>query len=105
MTILNEETRRKLRELNLSEFIEAIELQSQGVDYNILSFEDRLKVAVDYVYQKKYNSRVQSLIRLSKFRIPNAVLSDVHYVDRGLDHQTMITLSLFVNIVVAILLF
>lgn len=47
MTILNEETRRKLRELNLSEFIEAIELQSQGVDYNILSFEDRLKVAVD----------------------------------------------------------
>ena len=93
MTILNEETRRKLRELNLSEFIEAIELQSQGVDYNILSFEDRLKVAVDYVYQKKYNSRVQSLIRLSKFRIPNAVLSDVHYVDRGLDHQTMITLS------------
>lgn len=93
MTILNEETRRKLRELNLSEFIEAIELQYQGVDYNILSFEDRLKVAVDYVYQKKYNSRVQSLIRLSKFRIPNAVLSDVHYVDRGLDHQTMITLS------------
>ena len=37
MTILNEETRRKLRELYISEFIEAIELQSQGVDYKIVS--------------------------------------------------------------------
>lgn len=93
MTILNEETRRKLRELNLSEFIDAIELQSQGVDYSILTFEDRIKVAVDYVYQKKYNSRVQSLIKLSKFRMPNAVLNDIHYTDRGLDHQRLIALS------------
>lgn len=93
MTILNEETRRKLRELNLSEFIDAIELQSQGVDYSILTFEDRIKVAVDYVYQKKYNSRVQSLIKLSKFRMPNAVLNDIHYTDRGLNHQRLIALS------------
>ena len=62
MTILNEETRRKLRELNLSEFIEAIELQSQGVDYNILSFEDRLKVAVDYVYQKNTTAEFKVLL-------------------------------------------
>ena len=62
MTILNEETRRKLRELNLSEFIEAIELQYQGVDYNILSFEDRLKVAVDYVYQKTTTAEFKVLL-------------------------------------------
>ena len=93
MTIINEETRRKLRELNFSEFIDAIEIQSQGVDYAILTFEDRIKVAVDYVYQKKYNSKVQSLIKLSKFRMPNAVLNDVYYADRGLDQQRLLTLS------------
>lgn len=93
MTIINEETRRKLRELNFSEFIDAIEIQSQGVDYAILTFEDRINVAVDYVYQKKYNSKVQSLIKLSKFRMPNAVLNDVYYADRGLDQQRLLTLS------------
>lgn len=33
MSLLNEETRRKLRELNLGEMIDAIEHQSQDVGY------------------------------------------------------------------------
>ena len=56
MSLLNEETRRKLRELNLSEMIDAIDTQSQDVGYSTLSFEDRMKLVVDYVYQKKYNT-------------------------------------------------
>ena len=93
MTLLNEETRRKLRELNFSELIDAFEIQSQDIYYSTLSFEDRIKMAIDYVYQKKYNSKVQSLIKLSKFRISNAVMSDVYYHDRGLDQQRLMILS------------
>ena len=93
MTLLNEETRRKLRELNFSELIDAFEIQSQDIYYATLSFEDRIKMAIDYVYQKKYNSKVQSLIKLSKFRISNAVMSDVYYHDRGLDQQRLMILS------------
>jgi len=93
MTLLNEETRRKLRELNFSELIDAFEIQSQDIHYASLLFEDRIKMAVDYVYQKKYNSKVQSLIKLSKFRISNAVMSDVYYNERGLDHQRLMILS------------
>jgi DNA replication protein DnaC len=93
MKMLNEETRRKLRELNLSEMVEAIDSQAQDAGYAALSFEDRMKMAVDYVYQKKYNSKVQRLIKLSKFRITNAAYQDICFIDRGLDRQVMMEAS------------
>jgi len=47
--------------------IDAIDVQSQDVGYTTISFEDRMKMAVDYVYQKKYNTKVQRLIRRQSF--------------------------------------
>lgn len=91
--MINEETRRKLRELNLSEMIEALDTQMQDVGYVTFPFEDRIKMAVDYVYQKKYNSKVQRLIKMSKFRITNATYHDICYIDRGLDRQVMMGIS------------
>lgn len=91
--MLNEETRRKLRELNLSEMIEAIDSQSKDSGYITLSFEERMKMAVDFVYQKKYNSKVQRLINISKFRITNAIYHDICYIDRGLDRHAMLEIS------------
>ena len=91
--MLNEETRRKLRELNLSEMIEAIDNQSQDPFYINLSFEDRMKLAIDFLYQKKFNGKVQRLIKISKFRITNAAYHDICYVDRGLDRQAMAEIS------------
>lgn len=91
--MLNEETRRKLRELNLSEMIEAIDCQRQDPGFITLPFEDRMKMAVDYVYQKKYNSKVQRLIKMSKFRITNAAYHDIYYIDRGLDRPVMTDIS------------
>jgi len=93
MSLLSEETRRKLRELNLGEMIDAIDTQSQDISYSTLSFEDRIKMAIDYVYQKKYNGKVQRLIKLSKFRISNANVNDICYIDRGLDRQVIMELS------------
>lgn len=93
MSLLSEESRRKLRELNLSEMIEAIDTQSQDIGYSVLSFEDRMKLAIDYVYQKKYNSKIQRLVKLAKFRITNASFNDIHYIERGLDRQKLLTLS------------
>jgi len=91
--LLNEETRRKLRELNLNEMIEAIDQQSTDIDYSSLAFEDRMKMAIDYVYQKKYNTKVQRLIRTAKFRITNASMNDIYYIDRGLNKAKLISLS------------
>lgn len=93
MSLINEETRRKLRELNLNEMVEAIDEQAQDIGYSTMSFEDRLKLAIDFVYQKKYNSKVERLIKSAKFRISNASFNDIYYIDRGLDKEKLLNLS------------
>lgn len=75
MYSLNEETRRKLRELNLNELIEIIDNQSKHSEYMDMAFNERLQLAVDYVYQAKYNNKVKRLINSAKFRITNASIS------------------------------
>jgi len=90
---MNEETRRKLRELNLSEMIEAIDQQAHDIGYSGIAFEDRMKLAIDFVYQKKYNGKVERLINSAKFRIANASFSDIHYIDRGLEKEKLLNLS------------
>lgn len=41
--MINNETRRKLEELNLGEFIQAIEIQAKEPSYQALPFEERLQ--------------------------------------------------------------
>jgi len=93
MSLLNEETRRKLRELNLSEMIEAIDQQAQDIGYSSMPFEDRMKMAIDFVHQKKYNSMVDRLMKSAKFRIANASFHNIYYIDRGLDKEKLLNLS------------
>ena len=56
--MLSEETRRKLREMNLGELVEALDLQEKQPEYMALSFDDRMNLAVDYTYSAKYNAKV-----------------------------------------------
>ncbi len=93
MPLLSEETRRKLRELNLGEMIDAIDQQSQDIDYSTLSFEDRMKMVVDFVYQKKFNNKVQRLVKSARLRIPSASINDIYYVQRNLDKEKLLVLS------------
>ena len=75
--MINEETRRKLRELCLEEMINALDLQDKDPNYLHLPFEDRMKMLVDYVYQEKYTGKVKRLLKSAHFRIPNADIHDV----------------------------
>lgn len=60
--MINDETRRKLRELNLTEVISGLEIQQTEPDTLAWSFDERTQRLVDYVYQEKYNSKIQRLI-------------------------------------------
>ena len=91
--MLNEETRRKLREMNFGEFVEALDLQEKQAEYLALPFDDRINLAVDYAYSAKYNAKVHRLIKAAKFRIADAVLSNIHYENRGLDKDLLLTLG------------
>jgi len=97
--MINEETKRKLREMNIGEFIAALESQQNDPGYVSLTFDERFQRAVDYLYQEKYNGRIQRLITQAKFRIPNADTTGIYYVSRGLDRDAIMELSTcqFVN--------
>ena len=91
--MINDETKRKLRELNISELVTALEAQQNDIHSTSLSFDERMQRLVDYLYQEKYNSRIQRLIKLSKFRIPKAEVNDIYYLNRGIDKGLIQELS------------
>lgn len=93
MTMINNETRRKLEELNLSELIQALEIQEQQVSCQALPFEDRMQLLVDYVYQEKYTNKVKRLNKMAKFRYPHAAIEDIYYTDRQLDRNKILGIA------------
>ena len=80
--MLNDETRRKLRLMNIDEFVEEIEIQQQDPQTLALPFDDRFQMLTDNVYQRKYNEKVQRLIKNAKLRLPKADIHDILYIDK-----------------------
>ena len=70
--MLNDETRRKLRLMNIGEFVEELELQVQDPGTLDLPFEERFQMLTDGVYQRKYNDKVKRMIKNAKLRLPKA---------------------------------
>lgn len=81
--MINEETRRKLREMNFGEAVTGLEMQQEGPATVSLPFDERMQRLVDYIYQEKYNGRIQRLIRAAKLHFPQADMQGVIYDKRG----------------------
>lgn len=90
--MINDETRRKLRELNLGEAITGLEAQQCEPETMRLTFDERMQRLVDYIYQEKYNGRIQRLIQAARFRFPQADMQGILYEGRGLDRNLMVEL-------------
>ena len=91
--MLNTETRRKLRELNLEEMIQLIDQQEKHAHTMHLTFEERFETIVDHVHQEKYNKKIHGLIRRAKFRIPNADVTGMYFEERKINRQLFQELS------------
>nr|WP_198031366.1 ATP-binding protein [Jeotgalibaca sp. PTS2502] len=87
--MIDNETVRKLRQLDLSEFVDILEMQEMDQDTRHLPFDERLQISIEYLYQEKYNKRVSGLIKRSKFRIQDADVASIHYEKREIDRQTL----------------
>jgi DNA replication protein DnaC len=85
--MINEETRRKLREMSMEDMID------RDIAYTALPFDERIKLLVDYAYQEKYNDKVKRLHKQARFRIPSADLNDIYYQDRALDKSLLLELG------------
>ena len=83
---MNNETKRKLTSLGLKELAEAIEIQEDNTaKYLQLSFDERLTLAVDFLYQAKYNEKIQRRIKSSKLRYDSAAIDSVDFTSRNID--------------------
>lgn len=91
--MINDETKRKLRELNLTEVITALEVQQRDVNCITLNFDERFQRIIDYLYQEKYNAKIQRLMQQSKLRLPKAEVHDIYYDGRGLNRDAIQELS------------
>lgn len=91
--MINEETKRKLRELGIGETVAALEVQQSDRTFFSLSFDERFQMVVDYLYQEKYNGKIQRLIKHAKLRIPNADMTGVQYDGRQLNKSLLLELS------------
>ena len=85
--MINDETRRKLRELGMNEFVEILDVQQNDPFTVSLSFDERMQRIVDYVHQQKYNKRISNLIRSARFRFVQADIYSLDYRDRGFDRS------------------
>lgn len=73
--MINDESIRKLMELNLSEMVEVIQRQEHDVAYTCMPFDERIQYITDYVYQVKQEaiSSGWSGRRSSDIRTPSSI--------------------------------
>jgi DNA replication protein DnaC len=86
--MLNHQTCDKLSEMKLSSMAREFHRQVESPDTASLSFEERFGMITDAEWTSRQNSRLQRLLRLAAFRIPEACLEDLDYeparkLDRG----------------------
>lgn len=91
--MINDETKKKLRELKLGELINAYDVYSKNTDWGSLSFDEKFQMLTDYLYQEKYNNSVKILLSKAKLRIPKAEINSLIYEGRGIDRNLIIELS------------
>lgn len=87
--MINEETVRKLRQLDLNPLVDALQIQEIHADQRHLTFDERLQIATDYHYQEKYNRRVKGILHRAKLRLPEAELRSVYYQERQIDRELL----------------
>ena len=91
--MLDPETRRKVRELKVPGLLDAIDMVGGDESYAPLSFEDKVKVLVDYSYQEAMNAKVEGLIRRAHLRLPQADISNIDYDGRPISRDLVLELG------------
>ena len=89
--MISDESRRKLRELSLEPFIEALDHQELNIrEYTSMPFDQRLDLVIDDCYTRKNNDRAKRLTRYAKLRYPNADIHSIYYDGRELDKNQIL---------------
>jgi DNA replication protein DnaC len=90
MSRLDGETKRKLREMNAGELLEAIDRQDEILSIG-MPFEERVRLVVDDADSTFTHSKVEGLIRWAGLRYPNADLRRIDLLDKRSLNRELLT--------------
>ena len=85
IAVIDEEIRRKLREMNMGEMVEALDLQEADRTCMGMPFDERVRMMVDYACETKRFSSVKRLTQRARLRFPAAEPGEMIYEGRGID--------------------
>lgn len=93
MSSLDIETKRKMRDMNATEMLQAIEAQNETLSMALI-FDERVRLIVDEAHSAFTTSKVGGLITRAKLRYPNADLRQLDLIEeRGLNRNTLTAIS------------
>ena len=93
--MLNEEARRKIRELKIDELVDILDDHEQRLNiYGPMSFDDRISLAIDELYARNNSSRAKRLISTAKLWYLAAAINTLILAQRELSRKRIITLDL-----------
>ena len=91
--IIDNETKRKLRDMGCAELLEALEAQDD-MAFMSASFEDRIKVAVDNAHSMFVDGKIKRLINRARLRYDYADIRTVDLAEeRKLDRFALMQLA------------
>lgn len=94
MTMLSNETVRKLQEMHLGVMAEAFSTQLQDSQFQTVSFEDRFAMLVDAEWSARKSNRLTRLIRNAGYADPAACVENIEYhPERRLDREQILRLA------------
>ena len=94
MTMLSNETVRKLQEMHLGVMAEAFSTQLQDSQFQTVSFEDRFAMLVDAEWSARKSNRLTRLIRNAGYADPAACVENIEYLpERKLDREQILRLA------------
>ena len=86
MSMLSNETVRKLHEMRLGVMAEAFSAQLEDAQFHAVSFEDRFAMLVDAEWSARKSNRLTRLIRNAGYADPAACVENIEYhPERRLD--------------------
>ena len=79
--------------MGMDEFADGIEIQQRAGTFDAIPFEQRFDNLVDYVYEAKYQEKIETLRRRAKLRFPDADVRDIYYENRSITKEFIANLS------------
>lgn len=85
--MLDEQTKKKLREMQVSEIVDVCDIHDREESYTVLPFDERMRLIVDYAYEEKKVATVKRLISRARLRFPDADVCSMIYDKRNVDRS------------------